>query len=392
MSGKIVKWKYSYDKAGRLQTAHLDGRLICQCQYDKEGRRTQDSLPATAGSYHRDYRYTVENRLQSAGDNTYTHDKSGFRSIWSSDGRYTLYEYAPDYRLLKMEVEGEDHVFEFSHDDNGQRETKFFNGQMVEAYKWLDFTRLAGFYDGQNIFEFAYEDEARTPHAMRRDDGAVAYLFYDQVGSLRVVADMDGNVIKEVLYDPFGGIIEDTNPDLSIPIGFAGGLHDRDLDFVRFGWRDYDTLTSRWTAPDPMGDAGGDSDWYGYCLDDPVNGADSLGLAAKKYAGADSEAGLFFNIGQILFDSGKEQLDIMDKDGMTRRRMDATSGNPGITDYTKKDKGPIPPGKYSINPKEVTENNLLLRMRGDWGKFKAPLKPLEKNQHSRKIRLLVTWR
>jgi len=33
----------------------------------------------------------------------------------------------------------------------------------------------------------------------------------------------------------------------------------------------YDTFTSRWTAPDPMGEAGGDPDWYGYCLDDPVN-------------------------------------------------------------------------------------------------------------------------
>ncbi len=47
---------------------------------------------------------------------------------------------------------------------------------------------------------------------------------------------------------------------------------------MRFGFRDYDTYTSRWTAPDPIGDAGGDSDWYGYCLDDPVNGVDPLGL------------------------------------------------------------------------------------------------------------------
>ncbi|MDD3313876.1 MAG: hypothetical protein PHP91_17250, partial [Pseudodesulfovibrio sp.] len=78
---------------------------------------------------------------------------------------------------------------------------------------------------------------------------AVAYLFYDQVGSLRVVADRDGDVIKEVLYDPFGGIIEDSNPGLRPPIGFAGGLHDRDLGFVRFGWRDYDTFTDGRTAP-----------------------------------------------------------------------------------------------------------------------------------------------
>ncbi|WP_316897613.1 RHS repeat-associated core domain-containing protein [Pseudodesulfovibrio indicus] len=89
---------------------------------------------------------------------------------------------------------------------------------------------------------------------------------------------MDGDVIKEIVYDPFGWIVEDTNPGFRIPLGFAGGLHDRDLGFVRFGWRDYDVKTGRWTAPDPIGDRGGDPDWYGYCLDDPVNAVDPAGL------------------------------------------------------------------------------------------------------------------
>ncbi|SKA98556.1 RHS repeat-associated core domain-containing protein, partial [Paucidesulfovibrio gracilis DSM 16080] len=62
-------------------------------------------------------------------------------------------------------------------------------------------------------------------------------------------------------------------------------LHDRDLGFVRFGWRDYDTFTGRWTAPDPIGDRGGDPDWYGYCLDDPVNGVDPLGLEGGFWGG-----------------------------------------------------------------------------------------------------------
>ena len=54
-------------------------------------------------------------------------------------------------------------------------------------------------------------------------------LHYDQAGPLRVVADADGDMIKEVLYSPLGGIIEDTNPGLRVSIGFAGGPHDRDL-------------------------------------------------------------------------------------------------------------------------------------------------------------------
>lgn len=292
VSGKSVKWMYSYDKKGRLYEAHLENRLICQCHYDKSGRRQQDYFPMTHGKQVRNYSYRMDNRLQSAGNNGYTHDDKGFRSIWDNEGRYTTYAYAPDHRLLRAEQKDRGAVFTFDHDSNGQREIKRRNGEMVEAYAWLDFIRLAGFHDGEDGYCFAYDGEAYTPYAMQREDGAIAYLHYDQVGSLRVVADESSNVIKEVLYDPFGGIIQDTNPGLSIPIGFAGGLHDSDLGFVRFGWRDYDTFTSRWTAPDPMGDAGGDPDWYGYCLDDPVNMHDPLGLFAwVPIAGAAIGAG-----------------------------------------------------------------------------------------------------
>lgn len=278
VAGRSVTWKYSYDKEGRLFEAHLGSRLICQCYYDKEGRRQRDYFPATVGPNYRNFQYNQDNRMMSAGNNGFTHDDNGFRSIWSNGGTYHLYEYAPDYRLLKMEVENQNRVYTYRHGEDGQRTAKYFNGELVEAYQWLDFIRLGAFHDGRMGYEFGYGDNKRTPSAMRREDGAIFTLHYDQVGSLRVVADTDGNVIKEILYDPFGGIIEDTAPGLRVPIGFAGGLHDRDLGFVRFGWRDYDTFTGRWTAPDPIGDKGGDSDWYGYCLDDPVNGLDPLGL------------------------------------------------------------------------------------------------------------------
>ena len=280
IKGKAMTWTYAYDKEGRLTGAHLDGRTVCDINYDREGRRASDYFPHL-DTHYRNYAYSVmDNRLQQTGNNGYTHDENGFRSIWNSGGKYTLYEYAPDYRLMKAEKRETGEVFEFSHDEEGRREAKYCNGELVEAYRWLDFLRLDGFHDGEFAYRLAYRDGERTPHAMEREDGATASLYYDQVGSLRVVADAGGNVIKEVLYDPFGGIMEDSNPALRIPIGFAGGLHDPDLGFVRFGWRDYDTFTSRWTAPDPLGDEGGDPDWYGYCLDDPVNGVDPLGLFA----------------------------------------------------------------------------------------------------------------
>ena len=46
----------------------------------------------------------------------------------------------------------------------------------------------------------------------------------------------------------------------------------------RFGYRDYDPDIGRWTAKDPIFFAGGDTDLYGYVLNDPVNLIDPLGL------------------------------------------------------------------------------------------------------------------
>jgi len=281
VAGETVTWTYAYDKAGRLAKCERNGWPVCDCWYDRAGRRACDSFPKSVEGDLRRYEYDMDNRLSRAGKNSYMHDDSGFRSMWNHKGKYTLYEYSPDYRLLKADQKDAGRTFTFRHDDEGRRIAKYCNGELVEAYEWLDFIRLAGYWDGRNSYEFAYEDGERTPYAMRRDDGAVAYLFHEQVGSLRVIADTSGNVIKAIQYDPFGGIIEDSNPDFKIPLGFAGGLHDRDLGFVRFGFRNYDTYTSRWTAPDPIGDAGGDPDWYGYCLDDPVNGVDPLGLRTE---------------------------------------------------------------------------------------------------------------
>jgi len=110
---------------------------------------------------------------------------------------------------------------------------------------------------------------------------ATYYLSYDQVGSLRLVADASGNVVKRISYDSFGNILEDTNPSFTIPFGFAGGLHDRDTGLVRFGYRDYDPEVGRWTAKDPIGFNSGDTDLYGYVVNNPVNAIDPYGLTMR---------------------------------------------------------------------------------------------------------------
>jgi len=63
-----------------------------------------------------------------------------------------------------------------------------------------------------------------------------------------------------------------------VPFGFAGGLYDPLTQLTHFGYREYDSFTGKWTAKDPIGFAGGDSNLYGYVLNDPVNLVDPWGL------------------------------------------------------------------------------------------------------------------
>jgi len=62
-----------------------------------------------------------------------------------------------------------------------------------------------------------------------------------------------------------------------VPFGFAGDFYDPLTKLVHFGYRDYDPYTGKWTAKDPIGFAGGDSNLYGYVLNDPVNFVDPSG-------------------------------------------------------------------------------------------------------------------
>jgi RHS repeat-associated protein len=84
-------------------------------------------------------------------------------------------------------------------------------------------------------------------------------------------------VVQELEYDAWGLVVKDTNPGFQ-PFGFAGGLYDPQTKLLRFGARDYDPTLGRWTAKDPLRFAGGDTNLFGYVIQDPVNLADPEGL------------------------------------------------------------------------------------------------------------------
>ena len=231
------------------------------------------------------YAYDAEDHLTSAGQAGYTYDLDGFLTGKTVGAATTQYQYSSRGELLRVDLPSGG-VVEYAHDPLGRRIAKKVGGTVVEKYLWQGRTKLLAVYDGNGSLKqrFEYAD-GRLPVAMTVG-GTRYFLVYDQVGSLRAVVDSAGAAVKTVEYDSFGNVIADSNSAFAVPFGFAGGLFDSDTGLTRFGYRDYDADVGRWTAKDPIGFEGGDTDLYGYVIGDPVNGVDSEGEQAQLVAPA----------------------------------------------------------------------------------------------------------
>jgi RHS repeat-associated protein len=269
VEGATSNYAYTYDSMGRLLTVTKDTTLIEEYQYDSVGRCIYE-MNVFKGIAGRTFTYSDEDHLLTADDISYQYDADGFLATKTQGADVTIYNYSSRGELKSVNLP-DGSLIEYVNDPLGRRIAKKFNGMVVEKYLWQGLTRLLAVYDGSNnlLMRFTYAD-GRMPAAVTKA-GTTYYPTYDQVGSLRIVADASGNVIKRIDYDSFGSIINDTNPLFEIPFGFGGGLHDSDTGLVRFGFRDYDPEVGRWTAKDPIGFLSRNVDLYGYCLNGPIN-------------------------------------------------------------------------------------------------------------------------
>jgi RHS repeat-associated protein len=287
LAGKIVQKEetvagasntcdYAYDDNGRLTVVRKNGVVTESYAYDANGNRLSDSSRA--------YSYSNEDHIIAAGSDTYQFDADGFLIRKSTSAGTMTINYSSRGELLSATQPGGTAIT-YDHDPLGRRIAKRVNGIVTEKYLWKDAITLLAVYDGSDtlLMRFHYAD-GRLPVSMTKA-GDVYYLIYDQIGTLRAVADPSGAIVKQIDYDSFGSIIADTNPAFAVPFGFAGGLHDRDTGLVRFGARDYDPAIGRWTAKDPIDFAGGDANLYGYVGNDPVNRIDPLGLIFEYHMG-----------------------------------------------------------------------------------------------------------
>ncbi len=119
-------------------------------------------------------------------------------------------------------------------------------------------------------------------------------------------------------------------------------------------FRQYDPRIGRYTQSYPLGLAGG-LNRFGYVDGNPVSRIDPLGL--EFVVAGRGTANLYSDGGGLL------------------SSYPYTSGVGGSIEPSARNQGPLPPGRYTFDPSEISEGGFYRDLLGDWGKYRVPLKP-----------------
>ena len=270
VDGQTIEDSYEYDLAGRLVSATRNG-VTTTWAYDANGNRTHENGQAIAS-------HDEQDRLVNYQGASYEYTENGELKTKIESGVSTTYNYDELSNLLQVTLPG-DMVIDYLIDGRNRRIGKKINGTLTQGFLYQDQLNPIAELDGSGnvVSRFIYADKINVPAYMIRD-GRAYRIISDHLGSPRLVIDSQtGEIAQRISYDVWGNITEDTNPGFQ-PFGFAGGIYDLHTGLVRFGARDYDPVTARWTSKDPIRFAGGDANLYGYVLGDPVNLVDPDGL------------------------------------------------------------------------------------------------------------------
>ena len=269
IQGTTTVWGYGYDTVGRLWQVIRNNMVTAVYTYDANGNRqtkTTTSIGVESATYDDQdrmltygkwaYGYTANGELRTKTDTT-----NSAVTTYSYDGQENLRRVSlPDGRLVEYVIDGED-----------RRVGKKINGTLVRRWLYKDALKPAAEFDGAGNLLAHYADGLVIK-------GANTYrVVVDHLGTPRLLVDRaTGAVAQRLDFDEFGMVESDTSPGFQV-FGFAGGIYDADTGLVRFGARDYDPETGRWTAKDPIRFKGADLELYGYIRMDPVNGLDRRG-------------------------------------------------------------------------------------------------------------------
>lgn len=287
---------YGFDTSGRLEQVTKNSSVVANYGYDSNSNRNSGNVgaqPTTAT-------YDDQDRLLTYNTLSFTYNANGdlLSKTNSTTSQTTQYTYDVFGNLTQVVLPGGTTTITYEIDGLNRRIGKKVNGVVQKRWVYMDQYRIAAELNASGTItkRFIYGSKGNIPDYMIAS-GVKYRIISDHLGSPRlVVKQSDGTITQRMDHDEFGRVTEDTNPGY-LPFGFAGGLYDNQTGLVRFGARDYDSETGRWTSKDPILFGGGDTNLFGYVANDPINWFDQSGLLPDQVK--EGETG--FKLGVAIF-------------------------------------------------------------------------------------------
>jgi RHS repeat-associated protein len=267
-----VSAAYSYDAAGRLTgIKYTKGSTVLRdltYTYDELGRRTSAS-----GNPAPEPRDTATDTATVNALNQYT-TLNGKTLAYDANGNQSFKNAVWDARDRLVSLSGPNLTASFTYDAFDRRTSKTVNGQ-TKTYH----------YDGADLIsetgaEYTFGPGIDEP--LKRKSGQNEYYLSDALGSVIGLADSNGAVKTSYNYSPFGKK-QSTGASSDNPFTFTG-REDDGTGLYYYRARYYSPDQKRFIAADPLGFGGGDSNFYAYVGNNPINFTDPTGESFESFA------------------------------------------------------------------------------------------------------------
>jgi RHS repeat-associated protein len=396
----LKRYGYAYDSAGNRTTEQIDD-VPLKASYSNMNRLvSQDpgGITRFAGTLGEAARVTIQGKATPVGaDNKF----AGTALLTS--GTNTIQVQATDYsgntrtNTYQVSVSGASKSFIF--DPNGNE-----TSDATRTFEWDAENRLTAVNSGTHRSEFTYDGLSRRVRIVEKDNNVVTTdtrflwcseelceerdsagstttkrffpqgeqqgvdsFFYtrDHLGSIRELADTIATLRARYDYDPYGRSSK-LSGSLDADFGYTGHYAHAATGLALTVFRAYESQTGRWLSEDPLGLEGG-LNAYAYVENQPSVELDPLGLVKLS---VDIKGGILTVDPELP--------------GRTPYSIPITSGKGTCTNnpacYARPSTGPLPPGEYTIDTRELSVPNVLRALArelkgGDWGSFRTPLHP-----------------
>lgn len=276
VQGVQTTYNYSYDSVGRLSSVVKNGVVDSSFTYDLNSNRVSGTQNGIIFSANFDAQDRIESfQLAGSAVMNFTHNANGELTKILQGSNSTLLSSDSLGRLKSVVLPNGSQV-SYKLDWDGRRVSRLINGTQVDRNIFENTFRIAVSKENGVVKEYVYGTSVNSPDYVKIDN-TIYRVFKDHLGSPRIIVNtVDGSIAQRMDYNEWGKVVLDSNPGFQA-YGFAGGLYDRSTGFVKFGARDYAPEIGRWLSKDPIRFNGGDTNLYGYVLQDPVNFKDFNG-------------------------------------------------------------------------------------------------------------------